>query len=211
MATTLLGRHQRRTFDNVAKTMDDVRFFLDDFERVKLPKILERHLKVYLKSVADKLASRHGTNWPSGTTSNSLSKRSGNAISKIKGSVKTGRSAQEIIGIIGGPFYLRPHEFGATIRAKRSRYLTVPLPSALDSRGIPLRRSARDWEDTFVIKSKKGNLLIVQKRGRKIIPLYVLKKEVTIPERLGMRDEIKKGIPEFFSKVSEEVAEEFSL
>jgi len=85
-----------------------------------------------------------------------------------------------------GTSYMTVQETGATIRPKRAKFLTVPTDYALDSRGIPLKRSAREWGNTFVARSKKGNLIVFQKRGRGIVPLYVLKKEVRIPARLGL-------------------------
>ena len=45
---------------------------------------------------------------------------------------------------------------GGTIKAKRSKYLTIPIaPEAYD-------RKASRFPDLFVIKSKKGNLLLVK-------------------------------------------------
>lgn len=72
------------------------------------------------------------------------------------------------------------HERGATIRPRRSKYLTIPLPAALTSAGVPKQASARDWPNTFVRKA-----IIFQKlAGGQIQPLYVLKKQVRIPPRL---------------------------
>jgi hypothetical protein len=50
-----------------------------------------------------------------------------------------------------------PHKVkGGTISAKRVQYLTIPVhPEAYD-------RNARRFDDLFVIKSKKGNLLLVK-------------------------------------------------
>lgn len=88
----------------------------------------------------------------------------------------------------GGPLRLVwAHEHGATIRPRRRQWLTVPLPEALTAAGVPRRSSARAWENTFVQRSRRGNLLIFQKRGRGIVPLYVLRKSVEIPARLDFR------------------------
>ena len=54
-------------------------------------------------------------------------------------------------------------------------------PAALDSTGQPLQSSPRDWPNTFVAQSKAGNLLIFQRRGTSIVPLYVLKTSVYHP------------------------------
>ena len=51
---------------------------------------------------------------------------------------------------------------------KNGKYLCIPLPAALDSSGLPLKSSPRDWPNTFCAKSKAGNLLIFQRRGTSI-------------------------------------------
>ena len=73
---------------------------------------------------------------------------------------------------------------GGTIRPKNKQWLTVPLPG--------VKGRAANFPDAFIIKSKKGNLLIVQRSWKKVRggenyqgaglqPLFVLKKEVTLP------------------------------
>lgn len=72
--------------------------------------------------------------------------------------------------------YANIHETGGTIRPRISKWLTIPLPAALTRSGVP-RGRARDFNNTFVRKSKLGNLIIFQKQGnRRILPLFLLKK-----------------------------------
>lgn len=164
-------------------------------------KVLSDELKSFLDSVAEALASRHGSAWPGGTTAKTLSKRSGALTDSIVKSVTvSGTTFDTIQGTIGGDFPAQVHEFGATITPKKSKYLTIPLPAALDARGVPLKKSARDWENTFVARSKAGNLIIFQRRLSQIIPLYVLKTSVTIPPRLGLRETLDVGLPYFVEK-----------
>jgi hypothetical protein len=111
------------------------------------------------------------------------------------------------IGTNGVP-YGRIHETGGTIRAKNGKYLTIPLPAALNSDGTPKKRSAREWDRTFVRESKAGNLLIFQKRGSGIVPLYVLKKKVRIPARLGLGDTLKTGTSYFVDKAMQAMLRE---
>lgn len=75
------------------------------------------------------------------------------------------------------------HEFGATIRPKSSQYLTIPLPAAQTPAGV-LRQPARSYTNAFVFRSKAGNLILARKSGKGIEPLFVLKREITIPPRL---------------------------
>lgn len=150
---------------------------------------IKREMRVFLQSVAQDLAAFHGSDWsPGGEPSARLKRRSGRAIRSIVSSVKVrGSSISSIRGEIGGIGYLRIHEYGGTVTAKNSRYLTIPLPPALRANGTPIKKRARDWPNTFVITSKKGNKLICTKRGGALVPLYLLKKSVRIPARLGMR------------------------
>lgn len=160
----------------------------------KVGPVLKRDLELWLNGVSARMVKDHSGSWPAGTTGKTLSKRSGAALQSIKDSIRVeGTNIATTQGRIGGISYLRTQEFGATIRPKRAQYLTVPLKAALDSRGVPLKSGARQWENTFVKKGKSGHLLIFQKRGRTIVPLYLLVKEVKIPPRLGMRTTLEVG------------------
>lgn len=171
--------------------------------------VMKRELKQFLIDITESLARRHGNPYPGGTGAKTLSRRSGAMISKFKESVTVqGSNLDDIVGSFSGPHYARAQEYGATITARKAKYLTIPLPAALNSNGTPKKKSAREWKDTFVIKSKKGNLLIVQKQGSGILPLYVLKKQVKIPARLGVRETIAKGIPYFVDTVIEQMVKE---
>jgi hypothetical protein len=94
------------------------------------------------------------------------------------------------------------------IRPKRAKYLTIPLPAALNANGTPKKSSARAWENTFVIRSKAGNLLIVQKNGTQITPLYVLKPEVYIPPRLGLGATARAGATLLADKLTDAILKE---
>ncbi|QXN72631.1 minor tail protein [Rhodobacter phage RcZahn] len=166
-------------------------------------------LKDYLTSVAQELASKHGQAWPNGTTSSTLSKRTGRAVDSIIRSVSVkGTTWETLMGKIGGIHYLAIHEYGGTIKSK-GKLMTIPLPAALSGRGTS-PPFARQWKDTFVARSKKGNLIIFQKRGLTIVPLYVLKNEVYIPPRLGMRKELEEQLPYFLSRAADRIVDDFS-
>lgn len=173
------------------------------------PIALRKELESFLKSVTEALAKRHGNPWPTGTTATSLSRRSGDLISSIRNSVHVyGTTLQDMYGVVGSVFYGRTHEFGATIRPVKAQFLTVPLPAALNSDGTPKKKGARDWDNTFVFRSRKGSLIIAQKHGTDIIPLYVLVKEVTIPPRLKMGETLRAGVPYFVDKAMEAMLNE---
>jgi hypothetical protein len=161
-------------------------------------------IAVELKNALDKLyedlAEKHGTAWPEGTTASSLSVRSGRGLRTIKDSIKVEQNGPEITGTISAGS-LSVHETGATITPRKAQYLTVPLTPALNSQGLPLRSSAREWDNTFIATSRRGNLIIFQRNtGGKITPLYLLRKSVRIPPRLGMTKMFEDMIPHFERK-----------
>lgn len=183
---------------------------LETFEREfnqafdKSAKPISRELKRSLDKVAEELRRRHSVPWsPGGSPRDRLLKRSGKGMRSIVKSVKV-KSSKTLVGVegrIGAPFPIGVHEKGATIKAKNAKFLTIPLPAALTGSGIPLRKKARDWPDTFVQRSRRGNLLIFQKRGESIVPLYLLRKSVKLPPRLGMETELRKQLGFFEAKM----------
>lgn len=111
-------------------------------------------------------------------------------------------------GRIGGLFYLRIHETGGTIRPRSARYLTVPLPAARDASGMPIKKSARDWDKTFVMRSKNGNLIVARRVGRTVVPLYLLVRQIAIAPRLGMRQRLLGGAVAFAERATKSMARE---
>jgi hypothetical protein len=78
------------------------------------------------------------------------------------------------------------------VRAKRVKYLTIPLKAALTASGNPKRPGARDWEDTFVLRAKDGRLFIARPKGKRLELLYKLQASVEIPARFGFREHFRK-------------------
>ena len=126
----------------------------------------------------------------------------------LRRSVRTRWHGAARLMLVGGRDapYAVMHELGGTIKPKRGKYLTVPLPAALNAKGslagrYKIRKASgttrsgkkkyeTDAGPTFIIRSKAGNLLIgVRRKNRKAVELerdllYVLKRRVTIPPRL---------------------------
>ena len=70
--------------------------------------------------------------------------------------------------------YARIQDKGGTIVPRTKQYLTIPIGN--------VQGRASNYPDAFFIKSKAGNLLLVERKGKGgIRPLFVLKKQVTIP------------------------------
>lgn len=188
---------------------------LDDIDvnvSVRIPASVSRAMQRYLYNVAGRLAAKHSKGWQPTPSSDGLYKRSGRGVQSIVDSVEvTSDTSGNVTGYIGGNSYMGVQEYGATIRARSAKYLTIPLPAALNAAGIPLRRSARQWSNTFVRKSKNGNLIIFQKTGKGLVPLYLLKKSVKIPKRLGMYDTLVGNLDTFEQYLTSEFQAEFSL
>jgi hypothetical protein len=172
----------------------------------------------FLSEVAGSLEQLHGTPWPGGTSDKTLSRRSGNALRAVRESIKLEIDGQDNVrGTIGGPFYLRTQEFGTKgaggslpdIVPVNGDWLTIPMPAALDGRGVPLKEKARDWSDTCFIRKKNPDgtttLYIArrQKGSDHLVFLYRLAKKVAIPPRLGLGKILREGTPYFVDKATE--------
>lgn len=207
------GKRYRDVSRGIAAFTQDVEENLNAW----LP-IVRKELRNYMTGVVTSVRDRTTTPYPGGTSAagtfpGTLSKRSG-ALSRslspqrieIKGDdVKETTVSFRLTGIAV------VHEQGATIRPKSAQYLTIPLPAALNPNGTPKRRSARDWQNTFVQRSKKGNLLIFQKgRGGNLVPLYVLKKQVRIPKRLAFEEAFEAGRDFLADRIAAEIVKEFN-
>jgi hypothetical protein len=162
-----------------------------------------------MKLVSQEMEKKHSEPYAKGGKASGLFKRSGEGLKSINSSIRvTGSTIDSIRGTIGGNYYMRVHEYGATIRPTKSIYLTIPLDAALDQRGVPIKKSAREWDNTFVMRSKKGNLIIFQRRGREVVPLYLLVTEVTIRPRLGMGKYLEDSSSAFLSRVADRIEKE---
>ncbi len=79
----------------------------------------------------------------------------------------------------GGPGevdYAAIHERGGTIVPKKKKFLTIPFPGGPADTKVPKR--AADFDNTFVAKG-----IIFQSLAHESVPLFILKKSVTIPAR----------------------------
>lgn len=64
-------------------------------------------------------------------------------------------------------------EEGGTVTPKRRQWLAIPFEGV---KGFP-----REYNDTFFAMSKRGNLIMFQKRGKDKEPLFAMKKQAKIP------------------------------
>ncbi len=163
-----------------------------------------------------------------------LHRRTGN-LARSQKIVVAGKTVDDVIGVyaIGGGLvnYAGIHEHGGTITAKRGKFLAIPLDKT--KAGVARRVSPRDYPNTFIAKhiifqrlkkattktgkfkrnkkaldpQKYGAFGITAANNEDIIPLFVLKKSVYIPPRLGVGETWRtdeKYRLDFFRAVFEE-------
>jgi len=113
---------------------------------------------------------------------------------KTKGSINEIEIGSGVAGKKAPP-YARIHEKGGKITPKRAKALTIPLPG--------IKGVAANYPDAFIIKSKAGNMLLVERKGEAgIRPLFVLKKSVTIPARHWLSQSIAEMKPDLIKLLS---------
>lgn len=102
----------------------------------------------------------------------------------------------EIKGVVGSNLvYAAMQELGKeNHKAKKVKYLTIPLDAAKTGRSGVSRGKARDFKNTFV-KEYNGNLYIVRPKGKGLEYLFLLKKSVNIPARPYLRPAMEKAMP----------------
>lgn len=107
-----------------------------------------------------------------------------------------------VVSYVSTSPYARLQEHGGTVRPRQAQFLAIPMPgTALTPSGkprffSPLRRSLAGRQ-TFVQTSKKGSKILFERRGEKLIPLFVLKRQTRVPGRLGVAEEWANYLPRF--------------
>jgi len=100
------------------------------------------------------------------------------------------------VGALSNLAYAAIQNFGGIITPKRAKNLAIPLTKEARI------RSPRDWNTLQFIKSKKGNKLLAEVRGKRIKPQYALKDQVTLKGKryieaaeVKVKERIAKEIP----------------
>jgi len=136
-----------------------------------------------------------------------LTPRTGNLRRRVFSTVtKRGTGWVLRVGVHGVP-YAAIHEMGGVVKAKSGKWLTIPLEGAKTAVGVT-RGKARSFKNTFFLKTKSGNLFIMQnpkKKGKAPIPLFLLRKSVVIPRR----SYVLRGTQERIGQVLQRIGEVF--
>ena len=114
------------------------------------------------------------------------------------------------VGVFGADNYQYPndadlvtiaavHEYGATIRPKTAQWLTIPLiPAAKNKR-------AGDFGDELFFYQPKGKdyAFLARKRGENVENVFILMKEVNIPERSFLRTGFDSNVDKIIDKIED--------
>lgn len=92
------------------------------------------------------------------------------------------------------------NEFGETIKPKTAKYLTVPVNKKTYG------KSAREFSDLWTLEDKSGQLWLVRNKGKEEIEfMYMLAKQVVIPERSFIRGAFNEKSAEINNYVLKEL------
>lgn len=124
-----------------------------------------------------------------------LHSRTGLLRRSIRGTVPAGRDAGDVVvRLEASPKYAATHEYGATIKPTRSRYLAIPLGAMKTRAGVSRVPSPRSVPDAFFWQSKAGNKFIARARpDGGIEPLFLLREQVRIKARPFIRPSLAEA------------------
>lgn len=126
-------------------------------------------------------------------------------------SIKTATRGTTLNTLRGSVFsdsiYAPIHEHGGTVKAKDKYlrvpggpYLNIPLPSNKTPAGV-MRKNARTVfnEGGYIMRSARGNYIVMSGINE---PMFILRKKVEIPARLGMVKAAEDEIPTMLGRIN---------
>lgn len=175
--------------------------------RVDRVALLQSRIRRILELGGQRFVARMQRERLSGPTGpSSLSRRTGElARHAIQYTVTTGQATMRLVVWVSKSVpYARIHEMGGTVRPKTAKFLAIPLAAAKTRAGVARMRPRDIPNLKFVPRRGKSPLLVLEHfknvkvkllgktiRTDKIVtkstPMFVLKRSVTIPARMGFR------------------------
>lgn len=159
-----------------------------------IPVAAKSAMEVWLEKIISDVKNKHSAPWKAGQVNPNLYRRSGRGIKSLRYSVRKDNRKLSAVGSIYLNEYMYMHTSNKSymdIKPVKSKYLAIPLPEALDSRGVPKKLSPLQWKHTHVMSRKKGGYIIYQnisKNKKKL--LYVLLPAVKVRPRIKMQGTI---------------------
>jgi hypothetical protein len=151
----------------------------------------------------------------SATTPTATAVRTGALRAALGSSVQvTGHTVTGTLGYVGTGVaaYAGVHEgidgrSETVIRPTRGKFLAIPLPAARTAAGVA-KGGPRDFPNTFIARSRAGNLIVFERLGNKEIrPLFLLRSEVRIKPRPALRPTVDKFLPLIVSDLQSNIAQ----
>lgn len=206
-----------RQFDNIGAAVDALQ---TEMQQAMQSATIESGvaMEMFMTRVQSNLLERHGSNWPLssnvwGSDPQRLAMRSGRGLDSvfksIKVSINNGRNGSWLVQGQVSTGKLSIHETGGTLRPETGKYMALPLRAALSPSGVPLKSGPRQWDNTFVRRTRNGNLIIFRKDRGTVVPLYLLSQSVTIPPRLRLAETIDANLSYFQNKTLQAFEREF--
>lgn len=112
-----------------------------------------------------------------------LKRRSGDLARSFRSRVTGNNLDNLILLIFTASKYAPIQEKGGIVTAKRAKMLAIPLAPALTSAGVARYKSPRDMNLRVTMR---GGKIFLETKTAKSELMYVLKKSVIVPARLGM-------------------------
>lgn len=146
-------------------------------------------------------------------TRTNLKRRTG-ALGKSLKAIVVGNNLETLEGIVYSDIVYAPiHEYGGVITAKNAYrgvpggpYLNIPLPPNQTGAGVTRKSAKQVFDDGgFIYQSKRGNWLVAQNKNGTLQNMFVLKKQVTIEPRLGIRKAIDDETPHMMEGMQQAV------
>jgi phage gpG-like protein len=99
--------------------------------------------------------------------------------------------------------YAAIHEVGGVIQPRNGKYLAVPISGGPADKKFFGGFQPRKFENTFIFPrlSSGGNMLVFQRIGRRIVPLWTLLDQVEIPPREWMSKSIDEALPTLWPQI----------
>lgn len=195
-----------KEFNNIALGMNVISSDIMVYSK-RLSHDIARDLSRSLKTYFDRLRVKNSKKWSSyaqSKLSTSLLSRTGESWVRAEKSIKIEIGEDNISASFELDGKIGLHSYAKTLAPKRANYLTIPLDAALTSNGMPLRKRARDWDNTFVRLSQKNNLIIFRRElNGGITPLYLLQKRVKQRDKINIKQDQFLNTPEFKTLLSD--------